>query len=236
MINQIIYHRIRGLPALRITIILTITVIGAILIAGCSGQPEATTAPTDAISDPVVTADTSESGEAPTPESGGLLITPEPDFTQPPFPTVRPTIEGELLALDSRTLVASRTEDPNAGEPFDLIRIERSGGPGSTLTTPPLVIEVQGNGALIYGDQQGQVSQAVMDQMNNRIRAIDYFGISGDFLGVMPLEGTEDYLYKLRITRGDLTRTLDVRDVLMPQELRDFIAYLMQETRRAATS
>ena len=119
-----------------------------------------------------------------------------------------------------------------------MIRIERSGGPGATLTTPmpPLVIELLGDGQLTYGDLKGQVPQGVLDQMNNRIRAIDFFGISGDFLGTIGLDGTQDYLYKVRITRGDTTRTLDARDTVMPQELRDFIAYLMQETQRAVSS
>ncbi len=235
MINRIIYHNARTLSVLAL-------LIGALVFFGCSGTPEATTPPTENIPDPVVTADPNQigdSGEEPTRETGSVVqVPPTPNITQPPFPTMEPTIEGALIAVDSRTLVASRTEDPNAGEPFDLLRIERSGGPGSSQTTPPppLVIELQGDGTMTYGDQQAQVPQAVLDQMNNRIRAIDFFGISGDFLGSIGLDGTEDYIYQVYITRGNTSRRLSARDTVMPQELRDFIAYLMLETQKAANS
>jgi hypothetical protein len=228
MIAPIIFRSIR---------LLLMTAI-ALWLVGCSGSaPTATTLPSTPVADVAATteataATTLDLQAAPTLD----VPTIPPDSTQPPFPTIRPTIEGEIIAQDSRTLVASRTEDPNSGEPFTSIRIERNGGPGASLTTPnpPLVIEIQGSGQVTYGDQEGQLAQSVVDQLNTRIRTIDFFGVSGDFIGVLPLEGSEDYLYKVTITRGALTRSIDARDTVMPQELREFIAYLLQTAQQGA--
>jgi hypothetical protein len=223
-------------PIVRLVRLLLI-IGAAVWLVGCSGNtPEATSVPNTSVAEVATTSEVtaeaaSEVNTLPPP------LTVPPDATQPPFPTIRPTIEGEIIAQDSRTLVASRTEDPNAGDPFTSIRIERNGGPGSSLTTPnpPLIITVQEDGQVVYGEQQGQLSQQTLDQMNDRIRAIDFFGISGDFIGIIPLEGSEDYLYKVTITRGSLTRSIDARDTVMPQELRDFIAYLLQTTQQGAS-
>jgi hypothetical protein len=208
-----------------------------ILLVGCTGNsPEATTIPNTLAAEVAATTEASPEITAEAITLNAPFTVP-PDATQPPFPTIRPTIEGELIAQDSRTLVASRTEDPNSGDPFTTIRIERNGGPGSMLTTPtpPLIIEILGDGQATYGDQQGTLSQQTLDQINDRIRTIDFFGISGDFLGILPLEGTEEYLYKVTITRGSLTRSINARDGMMPQELRDFVAYLLQTAQQGAS-
>jgi hypothetical protein len=227
MIAQTIARRIR----------LSLIAGGALLLVGCGGNTPPATTEAPPVADLVTTSEVTTEPTFAGPTVDLQITAPPEGATQPPFPTIRPTFEGEIIALDSRTLVASRTEDPNAGMPFTSIRIERNGSNSSfglMTPNPPLIIDIQGNGQVTFGDLQGQIPQQTLDQMNERIRTIDFFGISGDFIGVLPLEGLEEYIYKVTIIRGDLTRSIDARDSVMPQELRDFIAYLFQTAQQSA--
>lgn len=169
------------------------------------------------------------------PFSGGLafLLTQPAETPILETVTAQPTIEGALVPGGVGTMVVSATEDPDAGVPFLRIRLERSLGPlvgGAPL--PPMVIELNGNGGITVNGKSGTVTQQVLDQLNAQIREMNYFGISGDFLGVTPVEGTDEYLYVLTVERGDLLQMLTLRDRLMPQPLRTFVALLVQEGNR----
>jgi hypothetical protein len=195
-------------------------ILTGILMAACGGgQPAPTAAlPTEVVLESAITPEQAD------------LATPDPNFTQAPFPTIRPTFEGELVPGDSpRTLVASRTEDPDANVPFSLVRIERTGGPDAASSPEPVVVEITGAGQVTYGSKTGTLSQGVIDLLNTQVREMSFFGASGDYLGVIPLEGVSDYLYAVTVTRGDLSRTIQMRDGYMPQEFQVFVATVLQE-------
>jgi hypothetical protein len=191
-----------------------------LLISACGGAtPQPTQELPTLANEQQATADTME------------VLTPEPEGTLVPPPTDRPTFEAELVPGDSRTLVASRTEDPNANVPFSLIRLERTGG--SIEATPePLTIEILGDGTVNSNGTTRQASEDVVDNLNNLIREMNFFGASGDYIGALPLEGSEDFLYIITVERGDLSRSIQARDGNMPQELQNIIAAVLQEGRR----
>jgi hypothetical protein len=159
------------------------------------------------------------------------VLTLEPEGTPVPPPTDRPTFEAELVPGDSRTLVASRTEDPNADVPFSLIRLERTGG-GIEATPGPLTIEIRGDGTVTSNGNTRQVTDEILENLNSLIREMNFFGASGDYIGALPLEGSEDFLYTITVERGDLSRSIQARDGNMPQELQNIIAAVLQEGRR----
>ncbi|MBC8170333.1 MAG: hypothetical protein H7X77_01620 [Anaerolineae bacterium] len=159
-------------------------------------------------------------------------LTPVPDVAQTQGPTLtpEPTIEGALIPGGVGTLVASKTEDPEASLPFSLIRMERSGGSQASGTTPMvMVIEIREDGTIKRDEAEGKVAQQSVDILNAMIREMDFFGISGDFLGLTPLEGTGEYLYNITIVRGTLERSIQMRDTLLVQEFRDLISMLLNE-------
>lgn len=159
-------------------------------------------------------------------------LTPVPDILQTPGPTFtpEPTIEGALIPGDVGTLVASKTEDPEASLPFTLIRMERSGGPAMPGTTPPvMVVEIHEDGKITRGESEGTVTQQTLDILNAMIRGMDFFGISGDFIGMTPVEGTGEYLYRITVVRGTLESSIQMRDALLVQEFRDLIALITTE-------
>jgi phosphatidylethanolamine-binding protein (PEBP) family uncharacterized protein len=173
--------------------------------------------------------------EANTPAETAVIAdaaTPEPDTSPQPIPTIRPTFEGELVPGDPQTLVASRTEDPDANVPFSTIRVERTGGPFTGETPEPLVVEISGDGKITRNGTEGRVEQATLDTLNALIREMNFFGASGDYLGVVPLDGTENYFYTITVVRGDLTRSIQAQDGSMPQELTNIIARVLQEGSR----
>jgi hypothetical protein len=224
MMHNNLNRQVSGMILVMIALIVGMT-------AACGGGAESTPeAPTPLNVNPEVL--TVQAPEVTPIALAGTLL---PAETPGVFPTIRPTVEGELVANDPRTLVASKTEDPDAGLPFSSIRLERSLGPSQALNAAPepLIIEILRDGSVTRNGVSGRTDQARLDQINAQIREMDFFGVSGDFLGFLPFEGTTDYLYSLTIVRGDLDRTIFSRDGLMPQELIDLLTLVIEVGNRA---
>ncbi|MBC8098588.1 MAG: hypothetical protein H7Y11_04040 [Armatimonadetes bacterium] len=216
----------------------------AIVLSACGGQAASTDIPATAAA--VISAATDApdlpSTAVPPAATNAVItnFTPGPELqtliaqgqnlTSLPPPTYRPTIEGELVYGDPRTLVTSKTEDPDAAFPFTSLRLERNGGQGSTPTDPPnLTIEIREDGQVTRNGVAGTMSQATLDALNNQLREINFYGISGDYLGILSNDSTQDYRYYVVVARNGSTASINARDGFMPQEITQLISTIITE-------
>jgi hypothetical protein len=143
------------------------------------------------------------------------------------FPTAEPTAEGELPVPAPGTLVASSTEDPNADQPFTLIRLIRTGGPEINGEPQQLIIEVEGDGTIRRNELEGQLTQGTVDQLNLLIREMNFFGVQGIFMGVLAPEDTTTYVYQLYVQRGLEERSVSAMEGIIPAELQRLMGDLV---------
>ena len=131
------------------------------------------------------------------------FVIPSPDFT----------LEvGELPVPLVGTLVASATEDPQAGQVFDYIYMTQTGGSNNEQ----IVIELYGDGRAKFNDREGQISQDAIAQIVSAMDDINYFGLQGTFMG--PAPRPNEYVYQIYIQRGGNERLINAQDEYMPIE------------------
>lgn len=171
--------------------ILLLLLAGLLIMAACAPEeasptaalPEATLEPTAPIG-VVVT-------RAPVDEAGGDFALPEAGVG---------------------TLVASETEDPNAGLIFDRVRLTRSGGPRSE---EGVVLEIFQNGSYTRNGASGSISQQEVARLDALLDEINFFGLQGNMLG--PSGEDPAYRFTLTVVRGADERTIQSQDGWMPQ-------------------
>ncbi|HEX2620049.1 MAG TPA: hypothetical protein VHL11_07875 [Phototrophicaceae bacterium] len=197
------------------------------ILCACGGGQPATT---EALPTEVQLPDSNNTAATPLQDNA---FTPLPEGTLLPPNTPLATIEGALVPGGPGTLVASKTEDPDAGMPFTSLRLERSYGPDTGEDTSiPMIIEIKADGTITRDDKTGKVSQQMLDQLNAMLREMNYFGISSDFLGLTPIEGSGEYLYKITVVRGSMESMIPMRDSLLVQPFRDLIVLVVNEATR----
>jgi hypothetical protein len=164
-----------------------------LLAAGCTGQPAATATPS--------------SGETPAADAtaaGLIIVTREPGTELPP---------GGLEVPSVGTLVASETEDPNAGMPFDSIQLVRAGGSAESPET--VTISINADGSYNRDGTAGVLSPERVQAIIDLIDQVNFFGMQGTLMG--PSVGSGVYQYALTITRVGVSRTIASTDGFMPQ-------------------
>lgn len=171
----------------------------ALLLASCGG-PAAPTATAPAVEA------TSESAPSPTP--GLLIVTRDAaSLTEEPV--------GALPIAAAGTLVASETEDPNAGKPFDSIQMSRIGS-GSDETPEKIDIVINADGSYTRSGTSGVLTPDRVQALTDMIDKVNFFGLQGNMVGAAT--GTGVYQYALTITRAGASRTIVSTDGYMPQE------------------
>lgn len=191
---------------------LSLIFIGMLFLAACGGTsastPE-TTSPT------AQAADTTPSPLAATPDFASTL-------------TAEPTIDQQVRSFGTDepplpipgTIIAPTTPDPDAGLIFDLIILERTGGP----TSQPLTIEVRSDGAFTRNDVPGTLSPDQITLIDTIIDQLNFFGLQGVFIA--PGTSADTFRYRVTVERAGASRTLQAADGFLPPELAQFLSLL----------
>jgi hypothetical protein len=140
---------------------------------------------------------------------------------QPFAPTLLPVEEeGALPVPLAGTLVASETEDPQAGLAFDYIYLLQEGGSNNER----IVSEIYGDGRTTFNAREGKIGQDALIEIIRAIDELNYFGIQGTFLG--PAPRPNEYTYTIVVQRGANSRRINAQDGYIPMEVMQFMAQI----------
>ncbi len=144
-------------------------------------------------------------------------------------PTNTPPEPDELPIMPPGTLVVSMTEDPEyQGEIFDLIAFRQTGGPNEMDYS----FEITGDGRIMTNnDTEGQLSEFDVNQLNDAINEINFFGLQGNMLG--PAPSSQVYQYRLTIIQADRERSITSQDNFMPNEYKQFMGFIRNVVEQA---
>lgn len=123
-----------------------------------------------------------------------------------------PTAEGALPIPIPGTLVASETEDPDAGLIFDRIYLVRTGIESGEAIRDE--IELLQDGQFTRNGRSGIADTNTIARIDEWIDTVNFYGMQGAMLG--PSSETDDYRYSLTIERNGLERTINSQDGFMP--------------------
>jgi hypothetical protein len=184
----------------------------ALALAACGGGGDkATDAPVqDATSDPNASA--GDSGDV-----IAEILTPQPEIQPQGVPG---DDEGALEVPLPGTLVASATEDPDAGLIFDQITFTMSGGANDTSFT----VELLQNGTVTRDGVVSQVGTDVVYEIDAMLDELNFFGLQGSYLG--PPADEDVYQYRIEVVRGGASRLINAQDGYLPTELKALFARL----------
>lgn len=204
--------------------------LGLMLLAACTGSGEA---PTSTPTVEVLASATT----TPDPSAEPTVISPF--GTLPPARTDAPVIgpSPEMTGVDDGsqpggrgTLVAVGTINPDLPTGFDRIVLVRTGGPlndqGQTLDE---TIIIERNGAMTRNGAAGTVSSGVVEQIGSTIDSINFFATQSNFVGPIPLEGPQPYMYQILVVKGFNERLITAQDGMMPSEIEGLIAAILTE-------
>lgn len=205
-----------------------VLLVSALILAACGGGDAPTDEPT-----PLVLVTPSAPPEA----------SPQPTIVDP-FGTLEPLPEGIPLigatpdmATDEGvfpggigTLVAVGTMDPSIEPGFREIILVRTGGPvdenGNSLD---LTITLTRDGTITANGRQSTVSQARVDEIASLIDAVNIFGLQTNYVGAIPLQGEQPYLYQLLIKKEYDDRLITGQAGLMPREIDSIISAVLAQ-------
>jgi hypothetical protein len=120
------------------------------------------------------------------------------------------------------TLVASATEDPDAGLIFDRVVFTMTGGADNTTLT----IELKSDGTMTRDGVVGFVGQDVVNAVDTLLDEVNFFGLQATFLG--PAPDSTVYRYSLRVERAGAERTINAQDGYTPDQIKSLFAKLAQ--------
>ena len=150
------------------------------------------------------------------------LIAEEIAAQNPPsFVIPLATTEGEALPVPPvGTLVASQTEDVQAGTGFDYIYMTQTGG----ANNESIVIEIYGDGRAKLNNREGMISRDNIVELVRNIDSLNFFGLQGTFMG--PAPRPNEYVYQIYVKRGGMERLINAQDGYMPIEFSSFLGYV----------
>jgi hypothetical protein len=216
---------------------LYVVLILTLMLAGCGGgdSPPTESGPTIA---PVPTTD---ENAPPDPDMDEDLAGAALDFdevvsralhTQEPFvrPSSTPDPDGGLEVPLPRTLVASETQEVEPIGGFQVVTFEqRAEGESSG---PMLVIYADGR--VSRGGQEGRLEPADIQQLNDAISDLNFFGLQGTFLGPPGGEGT--FIYRVAIETETVGRAINAQNGYMPEQLTVFLGLIRSMGEKAVQS
>lgn len=148
-----------------------------------------------------------------------------------PFAIPLATTEGQELPVPPvGTLVASQTEDLQAGTGFDYIYMTQTGG----VNNESIVIEIYSDGRATINDREGMISRENIIELVRNIDALNYFGVQGTFMG--PAPRPNEYVYQIYIKRGGAERLINAQDGYMPIEFSSFLGYVRSVAESLSTT
>jgi hypothetical protein len=193
----------RMIPALLLAV--------AWLLTACGGDP---------VTVPTVTPLGIAAGGAGGDVAGQVVVTRAPET--PIGIQAGPTEEGALPIPLPGTLVASETQDPNMGQPFQVLSLFRTGGP--VPDAADLDLTIFGDGAFLVNGVPGALPPEALMDLNAAIDEINFFGLQGTMLG---LPSSTDYTYRLTINRAGTERMIASQDGFMPTAYKQLIGRLV---------
>ncbi len=174
-------------------------VLFAVLLAGCGGNTPAATNPPPA-ADATTVPPTSVPPSAPTERAF--------ETGQPPLP-----IPG--------TLVPPVNQDPEAGQPYQLVLLERSGG----IAGKTLVVQIT-DGQVTQDGVAVTVAAENVTALFTQLDQLGFFGLQGAFTS--PGTGADLYTYRLTAERNGSSRTIVAQDGFTPPPLQRLIDSIMR--------
>lgn len=186
---------------------LSFFIILALGLAACAGAESPTQAPDAA--DPVVQAEATQDPTAP----AFVIVTPEP--------TVQ--TEGALEIPGVGTLIASETEDPNMGVPFDTIYVLRTSGEEAAID---LELELRSDGSYTRNGVAGLISPEEVGRINALLDELNFFGLQASMLG--PSAENVANRYTVTVFRAGQSRSVNSEDEFMPNEYIEFLVALLE--------
>lgn len=165
-------------------------VVCAVFLAACGGNTPAATNP---------------------PPADGATAVP-PTSAPPAASTERAFETGQPPLPIPGTLVAAATEDPEAGQPYQTVLLERSGG----LAGKPLVVQIA-NGQVARDGVVVMVAADDVTAIYTLLDQIGFFGLQGVFTTAGA--GADMYTYRLTAERNGASRTIDAQDGSTPPDL-----------------
>jgi hypothetical protein len=137
-----------------------------------------------------------------------------PDYPSVPLdPEATETEVFELPVPLPGTLVASATEDPEAGLIFDKITFVLKGGPQDVHT----VIELVSDGNFTRDGVPGMTTPDVVLEIDTMIDQVNFFGMQNTFLG--PPADENEYSYQMIVERAGASRMVNAQDGFTPNEI-----------------
>lgn len=147
----------------------------------------------------------------PTTEAGTTAdgSTADGEATEDPISAARVNIQ------PPGTIVAPATEDPdpNAGQPFDIIQYEQTGG----INDITLTVEVRSDGTVIRDGETLTVAPAEINALNALLEEIDFYNIQGQF--TVAGSSQEIYYYRVTVSRGGSDIMIRAQDGYTPDDL-----------------
>ncbi len=193
----------------------------------CQGGGDATTEPEEssATNTPFAPEGTQVGVSEVDPEDVPVIETliAEEIAAQNPAPPIIPlaTTEGQELPIAPvGTLIASQTEDVQAGTGFDYIYMTQTGG----VNNESIVIEIYSDGRAKLNDREGIITRENIVELVRNIDSLNFFGLQGTFMG--PAPRPNEYVYQIYIKRGGLERLINAQDGYMPIEFSSFLGYV----------
>lgn len=213
------------------TIPLILTVLAALVLTACAGEPTPTATP-----EPPTAEAATPAGETPT-ETPLDMPTAEPTVNSP-FPTleivVYPTIVETPFPTNDPSISALPTEEIVPPPPgFDRIILIRRGGP--TLddgTTADLIITLERDGRISRGEAQGRVNGETIELITELIDRSQFFTVDANFLGPVPAEPPLPFLYDIVVTSGVYERRISAQEGFMSVPIQQLIGTVLDEGQR----
>lgn len=172
--------------------ILIILTLLSVLLAGCASDGDANSLPTTA-------------PQPPTAEATAAALAAEVTET--------PVVIVENIPPAGTLVTAPATEDVSAGVPFDLVRLDQTGG----ITGASLTVEVYNDGRVVRDGVESRITPEEVQAIDAIINEIGFFGISGQFR--VPGNQADIYYYKIYVERAGSGRMIDAQDGYTPDPL-----------------
>ena len=141
-----------------------------------------------------------------------------------PLPTNGPreysTEEVELPAVG--TIVPPATQDPDAGQIFDTVMLNRSGGIAGT----ELNVVLTSDGKVTRDGVKSAIPADQVKQISDKLDQMGFFGMQGIFQA--PGTSPDVYTYRLTAERKGASRTITAQDGYIPDQLADLLAVISQ--------
>ncbi len=173
----------------------------ATLLAACGGNNTAT--PAAAVQQSVPTASAGETQAPALPTNG---------------PREYSTEEVQLPALG--TIIPPATQDPDAGQLFDSVALNRTGG----FAGKELNIVVKNDGTLMRDGVASTITADQVKEISNMIDQIGFFGMQGIFQA--PGTSADMYVYKVTVERNGSARTVTAQEGYIPPQLTNLLQVL----------